>query len=100
MVSFNSVYHDHLIDTSHAIAGTKYMPKIHEFSEEVKKNCLPLFLLATTCHLGISISASLEKIMGAHRSEHGKGSSKKSCSKGILELSRLPGMKRIFAMEY
>ena len=29
-----------------------------------------------------------------------KGSSNKSCSKGILELSRLPGIKKIFAMEY
>ena len=28
------------------------------------------------------------------------GSSKKSCSKGILESYGLPGAKRIFAMEY
>ena len=34
------------------------------------------------------------------RSSAVKGSSKKSCSKGILESSRLPGIKRIFAMEY
>ena len=32
------------------------------------------------------------------RSLADKGSSKKSCSKGILELSRLPGIKRIFAL--
>ena len=29
-----------------------------------------------------------------------RGHPKKSCSKGILELSRLPGIKRIFAMKY
>ena len=29
-----------------------------------------------------------------------KGSSKKSCSTGILESSRLPGINTIFAMEY
>ena len=43
MVSFNSEYHDLLIDASHAIAGTKYTPKIHGFSREVRMNCLPLF---------------------------------------------------------
>ena len=43
MVSFNSEYHDLLIDASHAIAGTKYTPKIYGFSGEVRMNCLPLF---------------------------------------------------------
>ena len=43
MVSFNSEYHELLIDASHAIAGTKYTPKIYGFSGEVRMNCLPLF---------------------------------------------------------
>ena len=45
MVSFNSEYHDLLIDTSHAIAGTKYRQKIHRVSGEVRMSCLPLFYL-------------------------------------------------------
>ena len=47
MVSFNPEYHDLLIDASHAIARTKYRPKIYGFSGEVRVNHLPLSVLAT-----------------------------------------------------
>ena len=42
----------------------------------------------------------LTRDMSNDKSKEGMGSSKKSCSKGILESCGLPGAKRIFAMEY
>ena len=46
-----------------------------------------LYLIAKMCARDLTI-------------ESDKGSSKKKCSIGILKLSRLPGIKRISAMEY
>ena len=40
------------------------------------------------------------KNLSAFSAWYDKGSSKKSCSRGILESCRLPGAKRVFAMEY
>ena len=49
------------------------------------------------------IGRFLKRFSNLHKCEEkmqDMGSSKKSCSKGILESCGLPGAKRIFAMEY